>query len=329
MKKQESKRDFCTCVEPKPRNSAAIPGVIVCDNCMEVISYEGQKKEKSSAPKKEKKAEVSQEKTKRIDFTGVGVEINKIYNEDCEKTIANIKDKQLDYVFTSPPYNVGKGAFAKYEEGKQNSDDRSQQDYLDWTIRIVDGLLRATKNHIFWNVQALTNNKVSLLSFQEHYKYQIKEIFIWKKSSVAPASTKGVTNSAFEYIFCFSNQQPELRNFKDGNFHGNFSNVIEVFREKNVHAEIHKATFPIDLPRTFIKNFGGIGDLWYDPFTGTGTTQKACILERRNFLGSEMSKKYFDLATKEIINFHKDNSLQLEFEQPKKGKAVEQIKMEL
>lgn len=326
----KDKRVRCECKTPKPKNSVAIPGTIFCEECFEVISHENEKPlPKERSEKKEKKAEVKVERIKRIDFSGVGIDINKIYNEDCRDTIAKVKDKQVDYVFTSPPYNVGLG-FAKYEGGKQNKDNMGQQEYLDWSIQIIDSLLRITDKHVFWNVQPLTNNRVALFSLEEHYKYKIKDLCIWVKRSVAPASTRGVMSSAFEYIYVFSNQEPELRRFKDANFHGSFSNVIEVSREQNQYADVHKATFPLDLPRKFMHGFGDKGDLWFDPFMGTGTTARAAILEKKNFIGSELSKKYFELCNKEVMKFYKEHGNKIQFEAPKKSdKKVEQLNLEI
>lgn len=327
MKKLQ--REGCTCDKQQARESIIIPGTVICDNCMEVISYNGNVIA-SPDNKKDKKASSQNIKIVRTDFSGVGIEVNKIYNEDCIETIRKIKDGQLDYVFTSPPYNVGKGSFAKYEGGEQFGDEKSQQAYFDWCVSIIDGLLRATKNHIFWNVQQLTDNRIAIMSLIEHYRYKLKEQFIWVKRSVAPASTAGVTNSKWEHILCFSNQEPLLRRFKDGNFHGNFSNVIDVSREINEYAEVHKATFPITLPVTFMDMFGVKGDLWYDPFMGTGTTARAAISRKRNFLGSEMSKKYWKLANTETIKFADSQQGIIDFvEEKKTDKEVEQLRLDM
>lgn len=45
-----------------------------------------------------------------------------------------------------------------------------------------------------------------------------------------------------------------------------------------------------------------------DPFMGSGTTALACIKEKRQFIGFELNKEYFDLASKRI----KDAQAQLE-----------------
>ncbi len=221
-----------------------------------------------------------------------GVKTNFVYNEKCEATMDRMKDNAVDYVFTSPPYNIGKAIGGNKYQGKNFSDEMTQQQYFDWQVEVIEELLRVTKYHVFYNVQMLTDNKVSIFLLQEHFKYRIKDIFIWRKSKAAPASTKGVTNSHWEYIFAFSNKEPLMRNFKDGNFHGNFSNVIEVHHDSNKYAKKHKAVFPVDLPRTFVLKFGKEGDIWYDPFGGSGTTAVAAIREGRKWILSEMSEEY-------------------------------------
>ena len=49
------------------------------------------------------------------------------------------------------------------------------------------------------------------------------------------------------------------------------------------------------------------GDTILDPFMGSGTTAIACIREKRNFIGFELNKEYYDKACKRI---------QLEMAQP-------------
>jgi DNA modification methylase len=41
-------------------------------------------------------------------------------------------------------------------------------------------------------------------------------------------------------------------------------------------------------------------DLIYDSFMGTGTTANACIIEKRNFIGSELSKQQCEYAEKRL-----------------------------
>ena len=36
------------------------------------------------------------------------IELNKIYNEDCEATMSKMNDNFVDLIMTSPPYNMTK-----------------------------------------------------------------------------------------------------------------------------------------------------------------------------------------------------------------------------
>lgn len=51
------------------------------------------------------------------------------------------------------------------------------------------------------------------------------------------------------------------------------------------------------------------GGLIYDPFMGSGSTADACIRTNRNFIGSEMSKEYFDICQKRINGLLIQNKL--------------------
>ena len=42
------------------------------------------------------------------------------------------------------------------------------------------------------------------------------------------------------------------------------------------------------------------GDLIYDPMIGSGTVAKMALLNKRKFIGSEISKEYCDEANKRI-----------------------------
>lgn len=346
----------CECEKPVPVQMTDAFKTIRCDNCFEIISYEKPQKEiivkerkaevekspkqPTKKEKQERKAEVKEillpSEEIREQKTYPGIEVNKIYNEDCLLTMGRMPDATLDYVFTSPPYNVAQGSFSKY---KDYEDNMSQQEYLDWSIKILDSLLRVTKQHVFYNIQCLANNKIALLSLQEHYKYKLKDILIWCKTSGSQATNAHVMSSRWEYIFAFSNQKPLVRSFDDATFSEGFSNVIQIKHAINKHADEHKAVFPINLPRKFIQKFGKEGDLWYDPFMGTGTTAKACLLEGRKFVGSEMSERIHKIALKEIKQTSENPSFDFlqevaELKKPKiktvnVGGKFEQIEMEI
>jgi site-specific DNA-methyltransferase (adenine-specific) len=62
----------------------------------------------------------------------------------------------------------------------------------------------------------------------------------------------------------------------------------------------HPAMFPEKLANDHIISWSNEGDLVYDPFMGSGTTAKMAIINKRNWIGSEISKEYCEIANERI-----------------------------
>lgn len=234
------------------------------------------------------------------------LELNKIYNESNLDTMAKMPDNYVDYVLTSPPYNVGNNGMV---ENKYNNYNDKLNDYFENQKFLISELLRVTKKHVFYNIQMLGNNKVDFLKLLGFFNDKIKDIIIWQKNGI-PHIEPGVLNSSFEFIIIFSNDRPEKKKFYDGNFKGNFNNIIKTLNShNNPFSKEHKAIMPLDIPRLLLTKFGNENDLWYDCYAGTGTTAIACILEKRKWIGSEISKEYTTLANKRLYPYLNQQTL--------------------
>ena len=62
----------------------------------------------------------------------------------------------------------------------------------------------------------------------------------------------------------------------------------------------HPAVFPVELPLRCIKMFSWVDSIVYDPFIGSGTTAVACLKTNRNYIGSEISDEYCEVALNRI-----------------------------
>lgn len=69
-------------------------------------------------------------------------------------------------------------------------------------------------------------------------------------------------------------------------------NVIQT-NVNNDHFEGHGAVMRMDVAEWFIKNFSRRNDLILDPFMGMGTTAIACINNGRDYIGYEITEKYY------------------------------------
>ena len=91
---------------------------------------------------------------------------------------------------------------------------------------------------------------------------------------------------------------------------GHKNEVVKEYKQKgnvwdvptNAGTKGHPAQFPEQLPNDHIISWTNENDLVYDPFMGSGTTGKMAVLNKRNWIGSEISKEYCEIAEKRINN---------------------------
>jgi len=70
------------------------------------------------------------------------MEVNKVYCESNLETMSKIPNGFIDYVLTSPPYNVNTERIAKYKDFK---DDLTQDNYFEQQKELITELLRITE----------------------------------------------------------------------------------------------------------------------------------------------------------------------------------------
>lgn len=258
------------------------------------------------------------------------MEVNKIYNEDCIITMNNMIDNSIDLVVTSPPYNTSrKGAVdlqthqARYEE---YGDYLTDGEYIDWTISLFNEFNRIVRPNgvVLYNLSSSSENSWLLWNLiceiQKQTNFIVADCIVWKKKSALPNNVShNKLTRICEFVFVFCRKQ-EFSSFKcckgitstrERTKQKMYENVFNFIESPNndENCPIHKATYSTHLCRKLITLYSVDGDLIYDPFMGTGTTAIACIKEKRDFIGSEISKRYCEWANKRIYNETRQLSL--------------------
>jgi site-specific DNA-methyltransferase (adenine-specific) len=238
------------------------------------------------------------------------MELNIIYNENCLDTMLKMPNDFIDLVVTSPPYD----------------NLRTYNGYSFDFEKVASELFRITKPNgvVVWVIgDATIKGSESGTSFRQglHFMtigFKLHDTMIYEKNSPAyPASrTSNRYTQIFEYMFVFAkgdvskhlicDKPNKWAGHKD--FSGKLKNPVPDFSPRNniwkyttsFNGVKHPAPFPEQLAYDHIVSWSDVGDVVYDPFMGSGTTAKMSLASGRNFIGSELSSEYCDLANKRI-----------------------------
>jgi DNA modification methylase len=258
------------------------------------------------------------------------MEKNKIYNEDCISTMEILDASCIDAILTSPPYNTSRkgsslnaaSANVRYDEF---NDCKTDDEYISWTINVFKAYDKVLKPNgvILYNLSYSSENThlmwLVVAEIMKQTNFLVADNIIWKKPTTSPNScspNKLTRLCEYVFVFCRKNefetfecnkQVSSLR--KTGQIaYKNYFNFIEA-KNNDGSNDIHKATFSSELVRKLLLLYVKEGSLVYDSFMGTGTTAVGCLIEKINYIGSEISKRYCDIANKRIESYNNQISL--------------------
>jgi DNA modification methylase len=156
---------------------------------------------------------------------------------------------------------------------------------------VIDELLRVTKRHVFFNIQANYYNRQDVYKLIGKYSEKIVEIVIWEKDNPMPASGLNITNAVEYFIVLGDEPLRSNRTYTKNTIHSSVNSKM---------GKIHKAVMNQDIADYFISTFTKEGESVLDCFLGLGTTGIACVKFNRDFQGSEKDVEYFSIAEKRI-----------------------------
>jgi site-specific DNA-methyltransferase (adenine-specific) len=257
------------------------------------------------------------------------MELNKIYNENCISTLERMPDDFLDMTLTSPPYDDLR-TYNGYEFPLDRIVELLYQKTKPGGV-VVWVIGDKTEN----GSETLSSFKQAI-TFVEKGKFNLHDTMLYVKNNPIPSDCGKRYRQTFEYMFCFSKDSPKTFNalteptksagqkikaFRiTENGRGNvpdedigrkikaekkvsniFTYNVGTSSSEDKIAFKHPAIFPEKLALDQIWTWTNIGDLVYDPFLGSGTTAKAACNLNRQWIGSEISEEYVDIAEERLI----------------------------
>lgn len=260
------------------------------------------------------------------------MEMNTVYNENCltwmQKQLADF----IDLTVTSPPYDNlrdYKGYSFPFEDiARELFRITKPGGVVVWVVG--DATINGSE----------TGTSFKQALFFKEIGFNLHDTMIYEKNTSSMPSGKKSNRytQIFEYMFVFSKGKPKTVNlFRDKpnkwaghatwgtptkrqvdgsnkdcgigkkkiNDFGVRHNIWRFvcsggFGQSDKEAYEHPATFPEKLAEDHILSWSNEGDLVYDPFMGSGTTALMAHKHRRKFLGTEMSKEYFNLVQRRL-----------------------------
>jgi site-specific DNA-methyltransferase (adenine-specific) len=216
--------------------------------------------------------------------------LNQTHHGDCLELVEKLEDNSLDLLITSPPYY---NAQHKYQRGSgfHYTTDIGEPLYVieDFFEKVRPKLkpdAMVCLNLAFSYGETGVMRPYDILNRLRKQGYFVIDQIIWWKNNPIPIQ-KRLTN-AYELIFVLS-KSPKGTYYTTEYTH----NVWKFPVQKGVG---HSAVFPDELPRMCLEHFSKEGDVVLDPFMGSGTTARACIQMKRNWIGFELNKDYAELS---------------------------------
>jgi site-specific DNA-methyltransferase (adenine-specific) len=238
--------------------------------------------------------------------------------------MAEIPDKSVALVVTSPPYFAGK---AYEEELGRDGVPASYLEYLDLLRDVLAECVRTLEpgGRIAVNVANLGRKPYRSLSadviriLQDDLRLLLRGEVVWVKAkgavgSVAWGSYRQATNPVlrdvterviiaskgrFDRARSRKQREAEGLPFETGTAPDEFlAATLDVWEIPSESAKRvnHPAPFPVELPQRLIKLYTYEGDLVLDPFMGSGTTLVAALREGRLPAGYDLDPEYVETA---------------------------------
>lgn len=251
------------------------------------------------------------------------IKLNQIYCEDNKLTMSKMKDKSIDIILTSPPYN---STDSKHRQSSKTDlyckrydsyhDFKDLGEYIDWSIEMFTEFDRILKDDsiVLYNFSYGTENPhlpyILMNAIIENTDWTIADTIAWKKKSALPnnVSHNRLTRIIeFVWVIC---RKSEIKTFhmnkevksvsKTGQkYYRNYFNYIDA-KNNDGSNKLNKAVYSTDLCNQLLGMYAKEDSVVYDPFMGIGTTAKSCIELGMNYIGSEISQ--------DQVNYFYDNN---------------------
>jgi len=204
--------------------------------------------------------------------------INLIHGDGLQ-ALKGYADNHFDVAIVDPPYGIEMAKTTNIPNPKKGFRGNKIHDKKDWDNEIppneyFNEVQRVSKNQIIWGGNYFT----------EHLKPTKAWIFWSKKETKTQGSN-------------FSDGEMAWTSFKKVTRLYEYGWIGIDYCNKNEN-KIHPTQKPVQLYKWLLENYTNENDLILDTHLGSGSIAIACHYMKRNLIGYEIDKEYYDAACK-------------------------------
>lgn len=212
---------------------------------------------------------------------------------DCLKLMAEMPPASVDLIVTDPPYGI------EYESNggprSADADIRQRTKVIgdgavdpQWFRACFRALKENTAAYFFSCFDSFTDFRSGIIDAG----FTVKTTLIWNKGNCGMGDLTGDYGNQTELCLYAVKGRRSLSGSRD-------RNILEFQRPCDA-ARIHPTQKPTDMLRYLIRKSSEKGQLVMDPFSGSGSTGVAALMEGRDFIGYEIREDYA-LASRQRI----------------------------
>jgi len=264
------------------------------------------------------------------------MKLNHIYNEDCLIGMQKIKDNSIDMILCDLPYGTTKNAWDTIIPF-----DKLWEQYT----RIIKdcGVIALFAQAPFDKVLACSNldmfryewiwEKTSATGFLNAKKMPLKAhenilVFYKKLPTYNPIKTKGqkkVSRASHKTKCKASGNYGKQMITKDYCSDERYPRSILKFKTDKQKNNNHPTQKPVALCEYLIKTYTNENEIVLDNCIGSGTTAIACINTKRNYIGYELDKEYYDIASERTSTHKKEVNCEVGLFAPEIQEGISKI----
>ena len=244
------------------------------------------------------------------------LEFNKIYNMDCIEGMKYLPNDTIDLVITDPPFAIDfKAKRNNYHRTAsrviEGYNEIPREEYYNFTLKWMKEVYRVLKNSGSMYVFSGWNNLKDILTAIDELGFITVNHIIWKYQFGVVTKRKFVTSHYHCLYVCKDDEKrkffPYSRYGKEeddkdgGSLHYKDKEDVWVIKREYWTGDQKTPTkLPAEIIKKILQYSSEEGDVVLDPFLGSGQVAVVSKMLKRQYIGFEIVKEYYEFAKERL-----------------------------